>query len=223
MDILSSIAPLICIFVAMFFIWLGIGWFGYKSGAKKYLKPLSALINGTVKIPIFGESSLEGVWGGRKVKIVYAPANSRFRAEKIIFYFSCALPVEMAISRKRFFDKIKDRLKASLKMEDMEFDSKYVVRTKDEMRTRNFLNHSRRDIIQRLFNLITLGTEEIPPLESKKDRQALKIFEGNKTILELKLDQIVLRHYIVKISLPPSDAVPIIFEGILKTMKQLTE
>ena len=198
MDTLISIAPLLCIFVAMFFIAMGISWFSYKSGAKRYLTPLLPLINGEIKVPIFGESSLEGAWEGKRVKITYAPA-SKYRTERIFIYFSCSLPVEATIARKNFIDKVKDKFKSSVANEDINFDSKYIVRSNDDTKTRLFLNHQRREIVERIFNLITIGLEKISPLESAKDTQALKMFEGNNSMLELKPEQINLKHYVIKV------------------------
>ncbi|MFA4934148.1 MAG: hypothetical protein WC574_06960 [Candidatus Omnitrophota bacterium] len=220
MDTLISIAPLLGIFVAIFLTAMGVSWFSYKSGANRYLTPLLSLINGENKVPILGESSLKGTWEGKKVKITYAPA-SKYRTERIFIYFSCFMPLEATIYRKSFIDKVKDSFKSSFASENVNFDAKYVVRSNDDTKTRIFLNEQRREIVERIFNLITIGMERIPLLESAKDKQVLRMFEGNKSILELRPEQIVLKHYVIKVGLPPSDAVRIIFEGILKAMREL--
>jgi hypothetical protein len=233
MNTLISLAPLIGFFVAMFFIALGLLWLSYKSGAKRYLTPLLPLISGEVKVPVFGEASLEGSWDGRGIKVVYGRRGSSEgivvrggggrNVERIAVHFSCALPVVATISPKGFFDKIKNEFREPFTTGDVDFDNKYTVSTKDYTKTKFFLDQKRREAVERIFNLISTGREKMPSLESVTDRKALKKLEGNETVLKLEPGQIILTHCSTKVPLPPSFAIATIVEGILKAMRALTE
>ncbi|MFH1453031.1 MAG: hypothetical protein ABIH00_03500 [Armatimonadota bacterium] len=140
------------IFAAVFILIICAIYFDRMSKKKKF-ESFMKIIPGELKSDlIFRTFSLTGYWNGKKVNLELIPGD-KHSPSKFHIYFYRDIPISLVISSETALQNI---FKKAFGYKDIEiglpgFDREYIIQSDDEVKTKQFLNTWRCELINDFF------------------------------------------------------------------------